>query len=166
MSGVTSKNYFATLNVIYYGVMVTMVFFSGIVIFMGVQRENIELEELFTLIVPVVVIACYTAAYFVFKSSVQRISKNDQLRTKMTRYQGAILVRAGLVEAPGIFGAVASWITGNNYFLLATLLSIIVFLLQRPSVYSAVEDLSLSPDEKSKLENPDEIIAERQTTSV
>jgi hypothetical protein len=36
-----------------------------------------------------------------------------------------------------------------------------LFLL-RPTLYHLVEDLSLTPEEKSKLENPNEIVSERQ----
>jgi hypothetical protein len=163
MNGVTSKSYFTALNIIYFAIMTVMIAFSAVAFVAGAQADDPALAENFKIAVPVAVIVFYTTSHFVYKAQVQQIARTEGLKNKMSKYQGAVLIRAAPIEAAGLFGAVATLLTGKFYFLGAPALSAIIFMLQRPTVYSVVQDLSLAPDDKSRLENPNEIVAERQT---
>jgi hypothetical protein len=59
---------------------------------------------------------------------------------------------------PGLLGAVATLITGDNSFLLFTLMVIVMFLLFRPSIYNITSDLSLNQNERAMLENPSTVL--------
>jgi hypothetical protein len=164
MSGVTSKNYFATLSIIYFGIMAVMIVFSGVSIVVA-NPEDPGLAENLKLAVPIAVIVFYAASHFVYQAQIQQIRKTDGLKNKLSKYQGALLVRIAPIEAAGLFGAVATLLTGEVYFLAAPALSAILFILLRPTVFSVVQDLALTQEEKLRLENPNEIVAERTTTT-
>jgi hypothetical protein len=165
MAGVTAKNYFATLNLIYFAIMTVMIVFSAVAAFVGSPTADPQLAETLKFIVPVAVVVFLTASYFVHKVSLQRIKKAKEFKSKLAQYQSAVLIRAAPIEGAGLLGAVATLVTGEMFFLAATAVSVILFILQRPTIFSVVEDLSLTPAEKARLENPNEIIAERPTTN-
>jgi hypothetical protein len=165
MSGITSKSYFATLNIIYFAILAVMVGFSVVALVAGIEPQDPSLEETFKIAVPGAVVIFFAASYFVYNAQLQQIRKMDSLKSKLSRYQAAVLIRAAPIEAAGLFGAVATLLTGEIYFLGAPALSAIVFVLQRPTPYSVVEELALTHEEKSKVENPNEIVADRVTNS-
>ena len=164
MSGITSRTYFFTLSIIYFALMMVMIIFSCVAFVADIEPEDPSLVETFTIAVPAAVVIFFSASYFIYKSQLVQIRNTEGLKNKLSKFQAAMLVRAAPIEAAGLFGAVATLVTDEPYFLGAPALSVIVFVLQRPTVYSVVEDLGLSHEEKSKLENPNEIVAERPAT--
>lgn len=167
-NGITSKAYFLTLNLITYAQIFALLAFSTIVLFLIVNGEvaaDTSMIGIFQFVVPISVIVFLSMGYFVYKITVSKIEKSAPLSIKLRKYQGAVLVRSAMIEVSGLFATVAALVTGELFFLAGTTLIVIVLFLLRPTLYSLVEDLSLTPEEKSKLENPNEIVTERQVTN-
>lgn len=160
---VTSKSYRLTLNIIYLAQALVIVFFSLVVLFLNASGElppANDLSETFQILIPLVTIVFLSSAYFVFRTLLSKIDQSWELRKKLPKYQVAVMVRSALLELPGLLGAVAAMITGTMYFLSASLLVVIVFIMLRPTLYNIVEDLRLSAAEKALLEDPNSVVSE------
>ena len=165
---ITSKTYKFTLNLIYLSQVAVMIMFSLVVLLLNASGQvslsedssSVELTNLFQIIVPLVAIIFLSSGYFIFKLLLSKINRSLPLTQKLPKYQIAVITRSAMLELPGLLGAVAALITGKMYFLLATLLIVIVFILIRPTPFTIAEDLNLNEEEKARLENPDAIVAE------
>jgi hypothetical protein len=98
------------------------------------------------------------AGYFIFKQWMTAISPTLSLREKLMKYQTAVLIRSGCFEMPGLFGAVATLITGDLSFLLFTAIVLVLFVLLRPTVYTITTNMNLSKKERARFENPSSLL--------
>lgn len=153
----TSKSVLTALNMIYFSLITMMVLFSSVVFYIT-SSGNVEGDPSLTLIFRYVLFVLLPmglgAGYFIFKQWMQTIRPELSLREKLMKYQTALLIRSGCFEMPGMFGAVATLITGDLSFLLFTAIVIVLFLLLRPSIYTMTTDMNLTQQERSILENP------------
>ncbi len=153
----TSKSTLSVLNIIYFSLIMMLTLFGAVVFFINVSGEVASDPEL-TLLLRYVLFGLLPiglgAGYFIFKQFMQTIPPPQSLREKLMKYQTAVLIRSACFEMPGLVGAVAAFITGDNSFLLFTAIVIVLFLLLRPSVYTITSDLNLSRGERAILENP------------
>lgn len=163
-SGISSRTYFFTLNLVYYAQIFALIVFSAVTLVLysptGEATEN-NLIQVFQFAVPIGTIVLLASGYFIFKAVVSKIEKSSHLKSKLPKYQSAVIVRAAMIEVAGFLGTIAAFLTGEMYFIAATALIVIVLILLRPTVHGVVEDLSLTPEEKSKLEDPNEIVADQ-----
>ena len=163
-SGITSRTYFFTLTLIYYAQIFALIVFSAVTLILdspSADATENNLIQVFQFAVPIGTVVLLSSGYFIFKTVVSKIERSSHLKSKLPKYQSAVIVRAAMIEVAGLLGTIAAFLTGEMYFLAATALIVIVLILLRPSVHGVVEDLSLTPEEKSKLENPNEIVAEQ-----
>lgn len=153
----TSKSVLTALNMIYFSLISMMGMFAVVVLFINTSAD-ITSDPQLTLIFRYVLFALLPiglgAGYFIFKQWMKAIPPSLSLREKLMKYQTAVLIRSGCFEMPGLFGAVAALITGDDSFILFTAIVIILFLLLRPSIYIITQDMNLSQQERAMLENP------------
>jgi hypothetical protein len=163
MKTITTKQYFITLNTTYYLQAFSVLLFSLVVAFLINQRadipENASVSDWHT-VVPVAMIISLATAYMVFRLLVGRIKSSDALRQKMPVYARAILIRSALLEIPGFLAAIAAYLSNKFYFLGASVLIFVLFLILKPTRYSIATDLSLSAKEKALLEDENAVIAD------
>ncbi len=153
----TSKSILTTLNIIYFSIAATMAAFALVALYintMGNIAPDPQMASTFRYVLFALMPIGLATGYFVFKQLMQSVSPALTLREKLAKYQIALLVRSACFEIPGLFGAVATMTTGDNTFLLATAIIIVLFILLRPSVYSISIDLWLSKKETETLKNP------------
>jgi hypothetical protein len=89
-----------------------------------------------------------------------RIDKGLPLKSKMPKYIGILLVRSACLELPGLFAAIVFFLNGNFYLLFIPIFIAVVFYLLRPTPSSIADDLRLTPEERTLIDNPEAIIAE------
>jgi hypothetical protein len=160
---VTAKTYLRILTLVTFAQVFILIIFSGVILFLynGGQVSDVgNLTGLFQTIIPGIVILSLLGGYFIFKKIVDKTDPSSSLKEKLVKYQQAILIRSAFLELIGFSGGVASFMTGKIYFLGATLLSIVLFYMLRPTVFSITEDLKLSSTEKKLLENPGSVLYE------
>ncbi|HEY9049726.1 MAG TPA: hypothetical protein VIN08_27700 [Ohtaekwangia sp.] len=160
----TSKQYFSQLTLIYFAQAALMLIFTAVVfmlVYLGKITVNIgDDARIYTYILAGVVVVCFSAAHFLYDYMLARIDKTWPLTSKMPKYIGVLLVRSACMELPGFAAAIVFFLNGNFYLLLIPVLVAVVFIFIRPTKASIVEDLQLSPEERSMIENPDAVIAE------
>mgnify|MGYP007097579769 FL=1 len=147
-----------TLNLVYFSLVVVMTGFATFVYVWISTGQKItpvdaEFESLLRIITIATVPAGMGISYVAFKTVIKGIPPEMPLATKLHRYQSAVIVRGAGFEIPGMFAAVASFITGNVSFLLFTAVIVVLFLLFRPTIAAITNDLQLTATERSNLEN-------------
>lgn len=161
---INSKEYFRTLNLIYFGQLSAMVIFALVAYYLiqqgNVGPENNELAISFQKIVMVVIPLSLAGGYILFRMLIKSVKPEMPLVHKMKKYFSANLIRSAFLEIPGLFVSVAAIITAHTLFLMIVPLVLIVFFLFRPTRSVIAQELNLSAEERAKLEDPMAIISE------
>jgi hypothetical protein len=160
---VTSKSYFFSLTLISFAQPFVLTLFAGVVFFLissGQFSPDEGLKSIFQYLVPIGFIVTLTMGHFVFKSLIGNVNPSSNLKEKMRKYMTAFLVRAALIEVGGFLGAIAAFLTGDLYYLVAALLAIVILVILRPGHHTIAEDLNLPSEEKKLLQNPEAIVSE------
>ena len=162
----TSKKYLSQINLIYFAQAGMMLAFSAVVfalIYSGqfVPTSDDGLTNNLTYVLIVVVIAGFAGAHFIYRHMLSRIDKTKDLKKKMPGYLAALLTRSACLEVPGFMAAVVMFLTAKLYLFAIPVFTFVVFYLMRPTPSTIAEDLELSPKEKSMLDDPNAVIAER-----
>ncbi|MBX2896709.1 MAG: hypothetical protein KF763_14785 [Cyclobacteriaceae bacterium] len=153
----SAKQIVTTLNLVYFALPVVMAGFALFVyvrIYLGEAMPPVDadFESLLQILVIATVPAGLSISYIAFKAVLKGINPELPLTSKLQRYQSAVLIRAAGFEMPGMFAAVAAFITNNTAFLLFTAVIIVLFLLFRPTSSAITNDLQLTATERSELE--------------
>jgi hypothetical protein len=162
----TSKQYLSQLNLIYYFQAGVMLVFAAVVfglVYSGKIATDMTATDasIHTYALIFIVVAGFSAAHYLYQYRLSKIDKTLDLRTKMPKYLGALLLRSACLELPGLYASVVFFLSGNYYLLLIPIFSGVAFFLLRPTVDTIADDMALSPKEKSQLNNPNIIIAEQ-----
>lgn len=161
---IKSKEYFRTLNIIYFaqiGAMTLLAVVSYFLIQQGsLGPENNDLAVSFQKIIMVVIPLSLAAGYLLFRVFLRGIQPELPLIHKMKRYFSANLIRSAFLEIPGLFVSVAALITAQVLFLVIVPLILMLFILFRPTKSVIAQELNLSVAERAKLEDPEAIISE------
>ncbi len=161
---INSKEYFRTINLIYFGQLSAIVLLALVAYFLIDQgrlgAENNDLALSFQKIIMVVLPLSLAAGYFLFRMFLRGIKPELPLKYKMKRYFSANLIRSAFLEVPGLFVSVAAIVTAHALFLLIVPLILVIFILFRPSRSVVSQELNLSLEERAKLEDPKQIVSE------
>ncbi len=155
----TSKSLLASLNILYFSLVATMIAFGLVVLYLNYSGGILaEVDADFALLLRYVLLVMLPVGlglgYFLFKKLTASIISSISLKEKLFKYQSALLIRSACFEVPGLFASVAALITKDSSFLLFTGIVVALFFLFRPTVFSITTDLNLSQTERSVLENP------------
>ncbi|HYG18752.1 MAG TPA: hypothetical protein VD816_07480, partial [Ohtaekwangia sp.] len=113
-----------------------------------------SLSEIFMYAMALLFAVSLTAAHFAFKKILHKAGSLSDIKSKMTRYTTACIVRSALFEVPGLFAAVIVLVTGNILALAGSLVALLLLLFFRPSRQQVVQDLNLTIQEMLMLESP------------
>ena len=144
---------FKTIQIIY-GALIAGIAVFTIVVFTMVENPNytLDLEDIFTIVVPIAAIGGVFLSNFLYQSFINKISPSDSLSSKLTQYQTATLVKGACLEGPALLAVVATYITNNITFLLISLLLIVIMYLKFPKKEKFKEEVKLTFEEKSELD--------------
>lgn len=161
---INSKEYFRTINLIYFGQLLAMMMLAGVAYVLIEQgnmgSENNELALSLQQVIMIVIPICLGAGYFIFRMLMKGVKPEMPLIHKMKKYFNANLIRSAFLEIPGLFVSVAAIVTAHTLFLLIVPLILILFVLFRPSRSVIAQELNLSVEERAMLEDPAAIISE------
>lgn len=97
-------------------------------------------------------ISCLVASTFMYKQKIL-IAQQSPFPAKLLLYQNAIIIRYAPLEAASLFNIISYFITSNFLFLIIAIVMILYFIFMRPTADKAAEELILTYEEKSELEN-------------
>ena len=88
------------------------------------------------------------AAFFVFRKSVEELQLTaGGFDEKINAYRSASIIKFALLEAPSLFCIIGYILTINISFMLLSIVLILVFAGQKPTVPMMVHDMNVSRDE-------------------
>lgn len=100
---------------------------------------------------PIFFIVGVLLSNFLFKSQIKKIKPTDFLFSKLTKYQGANIMRGAPLEASGLMATVAFYLTENYYYLILSGTSLFLMFLYFPSKNKFELLVDLNMEEKTKL---------------
>ncbi len=161
---IRSREYFRTINLIYYAQLAAITIFALIAYVLIVQgnvgAENNALAVSLQKIIMVIIPLSLAAGYIVFRVLLKRVNPEMPLKVKMKKYFAANLIRSAFLEIPGLFVSLAALITAHVMFLVILPLILVLFILFRPTRSVIAQELNLGAHEMAKLQDPDAVISE------
>jgi hypothetical protein len=147
---------FRALNIIFFGLLMGQVTFLAIAYFLvngdGKYPVDEELHDILRFIVPTVFLGSLGASYFVPKMQIQNNLEGKSLEDKLLLYRTSVITRLALIEGPSLFAIVAFLMTGQPYYLIVTLLSLLIFASLKPSTNKCIVELHLSKEEADEIQ--------------
>ena len=134
----TSKEYFKTLQIIYYALVAGQLIFVSIGFYMvKTGRFNINnpsLNNVFIYIIPLIVIGGVLLSNFIFNKKLNDAKGKPSLIEKMTTYRTCLIIRYGLLEGPSFLAVIAYLVTNSIIFLGLAGLIIVLFSTFKPTI--------------------------------
>ncbi len=148
----TPSSFIKTLSTIHLALMAGPFLFGAFAYF---QTENSYLdytntEDVFMLVVPIFALSGVFMGNLLFKKIVKSSDQVKGLRSKLTRFQTASLIKYMIIEGPALIGIVAFYQTANLTYLYISGVLILFLYLLRPTKYKIEQGLRLKGEEKSQ----------------
>ncbi|MFB6340923.1 hypothetical protein ACE1ET_04350 [Saccharicrinis sp. FJH62] len=160
----TSKQFFRTINTLFFALFAGQLIFAGIVIFL---QSGVDLsfrfpgsEDMLTIVGIVIAIIELFVSRLMYRIQINKIKKDSVLSYKLAIYQTAVIIKLALIEGASLFLIVSFLLTANPIALIFLAIMFIQFYLFKPSREEAIRDLQLDYNETAQVNNPDAIIGE------
>lgn len=145
---------FKTLQIIYGALIMGVVAFLAIVLFLKKDDLHfaVDMDDIFTIVVPLMTLSGIAVTAILNNNFMKMIQPEDALQTKLSKYQTASIIKGALLEGPALIGVVATFLSGNYFFLLFSVALLIVMYMYFPNKERFAQAAQLSFEEKSKLD--------------
>lgn len=143
-----SKEYFTVLKVIFVGMIFSqlIMLFVSLLIFSNIQ-PNLELNSILEIIVTLLFAVAIGITYIFTKQKMKSITEKKDLSEKLSEYRTLFIMKFAILEMPSILGIVSYILTGNNLFLIYTVLIILVFIVNYPSKVRIASEIGITESE-------------------
>lgn len=160
----STGQYFKIHQIIFYvflagQIMLSAVAFAIVHMNNAVIRDQ-SLSDLFMYIVPIVIIADFLAANFIYKQLLKAAKAKEPLKEKMSAYTTLTLIRLAFAEGASLFTIVAYLLTANIIFAGCAGILMVVFFAFKPSKEKVIMDLGLDHADIQSINDPNAVIAE------
>jgi len=151
----SSNNPFLKILSIIHLALCSGIFIFGFIMFSKMKSTEIILDDsadIFKYIIPSTAIIALFLSIFLFKSQLNSISKNADLKEKLIKYQSASIIKYAVLEGVALFSIVIYTSTNNFLYLLIAAGLLLYLILQRPTSSKIICDLDLKDNEKQEFE--------------
>ena len=143
-----------TMKIIHGALLAGQVLFAGVAYATGTKAIYFnarDTKDVFFFVAPLLAFGGIIAGFFLFKQLITRLTEKADLRSKLTGYQTAFITRAALLEGPSLFNIVAFMLSGNLFYLLISVVLMLILLRSRPTASLIADDLQLGYDDRAEL---------------
>ena len=155
MAATLYKDFSTRLNIIYFAMIGSGLFFLIVSYFIKNQNGKFDVDDEFKRILQigllVIIITLPQVSNFIYKKQLERAVAEKDLPAKLNSYFVANLIKFALLEAPGLMSIAFYFITGDYLFLIGYILILVLFLINRPTDQKLIEHLQLTHQEKADL---------------
>ncbi|MNE09138.1 hypothetical protein D3C87_229040 [compost metagenome] len=140
------QSVYTKILVIYLGLLFGLLSFSAVLILLLVDPnslQNDDTNELFQLIVPIVVVSAVSAGIFIMKRSIAQTLNETDYRPKLRSYLSGKILQLGLIDGAILFSNVVYLITSNTYFIYISLAALLYYFSLFPLKKTISRQLSL-----------------------
>ena len=156
MSKITPQSVFKQTSALHLTISIFTTLIVGICYTLRMQVnggvEPRTMLNIFELLVPVMAIASFAAAYYVGKNRYKKLNSSANLIDKMNVYRGNNLLIWSSLTGSAFFAGISFYITGQNNLLLFGLMTGVMLLYFRPLKSRAKEELNLNEKESDLLD--------------
>lgn len=148
-----SNDFFKNITIIYFAMLMGQISFLAIALFLkftGGQIVTDIFSTSFGIVVFLLSFICVIAGSYLYKRLILQAQSKVGIGEKLNAYQISVIVNLARIEGPVLFSIVVFLLTSQIYFLLFTLVLIIIFLTLRPSKQRAMEDLKIDSEQIDK----------------
>lgn len=160
----TSREYFRSLQIIYYGMIAGPLLFILFIIYLKFsglfEAQAPEMKDVYIYLVPIFIIGGIVISNLIFKNRIKLAHNLPSLLNKMSDYYSVQIIRLSVLEGTILFSIVVCFITGEFLFLAMGGISMMVFYTLKPSREKAAKDLELDLMDINTINDPDKVIAE------
>jgi len=135
----------------------------GLVIYyvnMGTEIGSKEYIEAFDLVLPLLAAAAILSSQYNYRRLMKGITIDMDLKTKLTNYRAAFIVRFAILEGAALVSIIAFFLNANTLYLIYAGLCILAMIAYRPDKRSILADVPLTENDKQRIEDSNEIIFE------
>lgn len=153
-----AQTYLRPTVVIFYAMLAGQVGFMMVAYYLVYEGGGVlgpsaqQLQGVLQYIVPALALVDAAIALLLYQVRIKAIRQQRTLAAKLRGYQGAVVLRSGMLNGGAFFLILSFLMTGLVYYLLPYAALLLVFILWRPNLMSAANDLQLSGDERRALE--------------
>lgn len=157
----TPKTFLKSFSTLYYCIFASILLMA---LYVFSQQSNAVLDlspenDIFFYIVPTIAIAGFFGSNLIFKTYLNSLTIHNSLKSKLTGYQTASLLKYALIEGPAFLAMVIFMSERNLYYMIIAGILLGYFLMLRPSIDKISNGLNLSNKHRGMLYKEDEILS-------
>ncbi|SHI73331.1 hypothetical protein SAMN04487911_10535 [Arenibacter nanhaiticus] len=144
----TPKSFMRTMTVLHAvlttGVFIILVavYYSSDALIFGFQ----DTEDIYRIIIPLVAMIGYFGGNLIFKKQLDAIDPKASLKSILSRYSSASIIKYAFIEGAAIFSLIAFSRIHNVFYLVISVLLLLYLWSQRPTKLKVMSDLKLKKD--------------------
>lgn len=108
-------------------------------------------NDIFSYLVPMVVLGGIIAGYFIYKTQIKKSVNETTFKRKLEAYRSTSITRYAFIEGPNLFCIVAYYLTSNMIFMYMVVVVLIYYLFSYPSLDKMTKEMELSSQEINQL---------------
>lgn len=163
---ITSKEYFKAIRLVHTAVLAGQVIFGIIGSYLGlknmVEVADSEVETVLLIIVSIFVFTGTITSYFLFKKSILKTKRSNNIFDKTAGYRSSLITRFAIIEGQSFFAIVAFIVAPNIVFLIYFFAMLLYFLTLRPSKEKMITEFNMDPEDEKLIFNDEAVISEMQ----
>ena len=139
------KSYIKTLTIIHFALVAGQVIFIAVVTGLNGSTKILLDAEKDPLIfaVPGLALIVLVAGAMLGKKLAETAAQKATLNEKLHHYRSALILRYAMIEGASLFGIVAYFLSGNFFFIIVSIVMILVMAMLRPTRHKIEEDLKI-----------------------
>lgn len=147
----SSGDFIKGITLLYAVLLLSQIAFLCISIWEIVPERDDDYDRQFQIADAIAFIVCLVGSYLIFNNRVKRARKPRGIREKLVTYKSGLYIQWIILELLSLFSIVSYIMTGDFLFIFTSAFSIIVFIINRPSINRACDDLNLDDNERRVL---------------
>ncbi len=146
-----------TLRILYFGMLIGMVLFVGVIYFLSSQSEASIPEEgtgrIFLIASFVLATLCLSLSGYLQKRDLVKIRTLNSITEKFAKYRSVVIRNFAIIEGSALLAIISFYVTHKTQVLVLAALIIIYFLFQYPSTRKIASHIEESPGDIQNLES-------------
>lgn len=148
------KKYFSLMYTVYISMLIVPCCFLAFALIQFEANNFSEHDIPYIISDGIIMFLGFILAYFYILKKTKEARQKRGLREKLITYRKALFVSWTILEVVTCFSIICYIISGEHFFICTAIFSIVILLLNKPSITSLVERLDLEEDEQRIIENP------------
>ncbi|SMO54432.1 hypothetical protein SAMN06265379_102401 [Saccharicrinis carchari] len=148
-----ANDFFKSLTIIYFAMLMGPIIFLFLVLFLKLSGGQIITDKFsssYGVMVFLISFISVNGGRYLYKRLVLQAQSKMNIGEKLNAYQTSVIINLAFIEGAVLFSIVVFFLTSQVYFLLFTLVLIMIFLTIKPTRQRAIKDLKINSEQMAK----------------